>query len=228
MKASKPQIEESWYHALKTEFEAPYFAALKAKLQAARATHTVYPPGPQIFTAFNLTPVADVKVVLIGQDPYHGPEQAHGLCFSVNAQQALPPSLRNIFKELRSDLQQEPPRQGDLRFWARQGVLMLNTTLTVNESQAGSHRGWGWERFTDAAIRYLAEKREQLVFMLWGKHAQEKARFIDPGKHLILQAAHPSPFSAHRGFLGCRHFSKANAYLQKQGLKPIGWCTYDS
>lgn len=219
-----PRIEPSWKMALAAEFEAPYFAELKAFLVAERADgQTVFPPGPRIFEAFNRTPVDQVKVVILGQDPYHGPGQAHGLCFSVPDGVRPPPSLVNIYKELAEDVGFTPPRHGDLSAWADRGVLLLNTSLTVRQGLAASHRGRGWERFTAAAIRHLAEHRRHLVFLLWGRHAAEQAKDIDPSRHALLKAPHPSPLSAHTGFFGCRHFSKANRYLAEHGISPVDW-----
>lgn len=219
----RPLIGQGWWEQLGREFEQPYFKALKAWLVTERAAHKVYPRGADIFRAFNSTPFEQVKVVLLGQDPYHGPGQAHGLCFSVPAGSPPPPSLQNIFAELHRDLGIHTPRSGDLTPWAQQGVLLLNTTLTVREQQAASHQGKGWETFTDAAIRALAQQRNGLVFLLWGRHAQNKAGLIDPEKHYMLKAPHPSPLSAHKGFIGCGHFSAANEILAAQGLAPINW-----
>ena len=221
--ADKVQMEAGWKNALKPEFEQPYFEALTQFVRQEYNTQRVYPPGNLIFNAFDLTPFDQVKVVLLGQDPYHGPGQAHGLCFSVQRGVPPPPSLQNVFKELAYDVDFKPPGHGDLTNWAEQGVLLLNTTLTVREGQAGSHRGKGWERLTDAAIRALVTQREHLVFLLWGRDAQSKEQLIDPSKHLILMSPHPSPLSAHRGFFGSQHFSEANAYLEKHGEAPINW-----
>lgn len=218
-----PQIDESWKNQLIEEFQAPYFAQLKAFLQEEKKQFIIYPRGDQIFTAFNSCSFDKVKVVIIGQDPYHGPGQAHGLCFSVQDGIKPPPSLVNIYKEMQADLGIPIPKSGNLEPWAKQGVLMLNATLTVRQSQAGSHQGKGWENFTDAAIRKLSEQREGLVFLLWGRFAQNKAALIDHSKHHILKAAHPSPFSAHSGFFGCKHFSTTNELLTQQGLEPIQW-----
>ena len=217
------QIEETWKEALAEEFEKDYFIQLTQFVKHEYHTATVYPPGPLIFNAFNLCPFDQVKVVIIGQDPYHGPGQAHGLCFSVNDGIAFPPSLNNIFKEIHGDLGKPIPTTGNLTRWAQQGVLLLNATLTVREHQAGSHQGKGWEAFTDAAIKVLAEQREHLVFILWGSYAQKKGQFIDRKKHLVLTSVHPSPLSAYRGFLGNQHFSKANAYLERVGKTAIDW-----
>ncbi len=219
----KPVIESSWHEVLKAEFHAPYFADLKAFLVEEKRKHQVFPPGSKIFAAFDHTPFDRVKVVLLGQDPYHGPGQAHGLCFSVNKGIRQPPSLVNIFKEIHADLGLPIPSHGNLEKWARQGVLLLNATLTVRARQAGSHQNQGWETFTNAAIRALSDRREGLVFLLWGSYAQAKTDLIDTGKHHILKAPHPSPFSASRGFFGCRHFSKTNELLRQQGKEPIDW-----
>ena len=222
--AVNPRIEPTWLEVLRPQFEAPYFAELKDFLVSERQQHTCYPPGSEIFNAFNTTPFDKVKVVIIGQDPYHEPGQAHGLCFSVRDGIKVPPSLVNIIKEINSDLGTSVSTdKGDLTGWAEQGVLLLNATLTVRAHQAGSHQGKGWELFTDAAIRALSEQRSGLVFLLWGSYAIAKSKMIDPSRHLILTAPHPSPLSVYRGFFGCRHFSKANAYLQQQGLPPIDW-----
>lgn len=220
-----PAIDASWKEALNDEFAASYFASLKAFLVAERAKAQVFPPGPLIFSAFNNTPLPAVKVVIIGQDPYHGRGQANGLCFSVGRTVAKPPSLTNIFKELEADLGIPVPPHGDLGAWARQGVLLLNATLTVREGQAGSHQGKGWERFTDAVIRVVSQQREGLVFMLWGRYAQSKEALIDTTRnHLVLKAAHPSPLAG-GAFFGCRHFSKANKHLESLGLTGIDWRT---
>lgn len=220
----KPKIEASWLELLESEFESEYFQQLRKFLKEEKETQTVYPPGSLIFNAFDHTPVYEVKVVVLGQDPYHGPGQAHGLCFSVNDGIRFPPSLKNIFKELYSDIGMEEPKSGNLTKWADQGVLLLNATLTVRARNAGSHQGKGWEQFTDAAILKLAEKRRNLVFLLWGRSAQNKEALINKENgHLILKAPHPSPFSAHTGFLGCRHFSKTNEFLQSKGIAPIDW-----
>lgn len=217
------QIHHSWKDVLQKEFGADYFAELKSFLVEEKKKYVIYPPGPQIFSAFNHTPFDKVKVVIIGQDPYHGRGQANGLCFSVSEGIRQPPSLQNIFKELRNDLGINPPASGNLEAWADQGVLLLNATLTVRDSQAGSHQGKGWEQFTDAVITSLSEKRNKLVFLLWGRFAQAKESLIDGSKHFILKAAHPSPFSAHNGFFGCKHFSKTNELLKQQSLEPIQW-----
>lgn len=217
------QIEESWKEVLSPEFEKDYFIRLTDFVRQEYQTTTVYPPGKLIFNAFNLCPYPKVKVVIIGQDPYHGPGQAHGLCFSVNDGVPFPPSLQNIFKEIQSDLGSPIPETGNLTRWAEQGVLMLNATLTVRAHQAGSHQRRGWEEFTDAAIRALAENREHLVFILWGAYAQKKGAFISRDRHLVLTSVHPSPLSAYHGFFGNKHFSRANAYLEAHGETPIVW-----
>ena len=217
------QIEESWKPHLAPEFEKDYFVRLTNFVRQEYQTTTVYPPGRLIFNAFNLCPFDQVKVVIIGQDPYHGPGQAHGLCFSVNDGVPFPPSLQNIFKEIQSDLGTPIPTTGNLTRWANQGVLMLNATLTVRAHQAASHQRQGWEEFTDTAIRALAEERENLVFILWGAYAQKKGAFIDRNKHLVLASAHPSPLSAYNGFFGNKHFSRANEYLIAHGQQPIQW-----
>jgi len=221
-----PQIEESWKTVLMDEFRKDYFVKLKEFLVEEKKHYTVYPPGSQIFSAFNLTPFHGVKVVLLGQDPYHGPGQAHGLCFSVPVGIPKPPSLINIFKELNDDLGIPTPSHGNLEKWAKQGVLLLNATLTVRANQAGSHQRQGWENFTDAAIMALSAKRTGLVFILWGAYAQAKAQIIDKSKHHILMGPHPSPLSVHRGFFGCKHFSKTNQLLTAMGKEPIDWSLY--
>lgn len=217
------KLESGWKQALQEEFEKPYFKSLVAFVKEEYRTNTIYPKGKFIFKAFDSCPWKKVKVVILGQDPYHGPGQAHGLSFSVPEGVPPPPSLVNIFKEIQSDIGTAPPKSGNLTRWADQGVLLLNATLTVREHQPGSHQGKGWEEFTDAAIRQLARKRENLVFMLWGSYAQKKGSFIDPNRHLILSSPHPSPLSAHRGFLGCSHFSKANQFLIQKGHVEISW-----
>ncbi len=222
--ASKVQIDPSWFEILKEEFEAPYFAALKAKLQAEKAAgQLVYPKGSNIFNAFNLTPFDQVKVVILGQDPYHGPGQAHGLCFSVPNGVKAPPSLVNIFKEIKTDIGPDASTTTDLTRWATQGVLLLNSMLTVRAHEAGSHRQYGWETFTDAAIASLSEHRTGLVFLLWGNFAINKSRLIDHAKHLVLTAPHPSPLSAHNGWFGSKHFSQTNKWLINQGQSAIVW-----
>ncbi|GIV39335.1 MAG: uracil-DNA glycosylase [Thermonema sp.] len=221
MQAIDVKIEPSWKEALKEEFSKPYFHELVQFVKEEYRKHTVYPPGRQIFRAFEACPFDQTKVVIIGQDPYHGPGQAHGLAFSVNDGVPIPPSLRNIFAEVHEDVGTPPPASGNLERWAQQGVLLLNAILTVRAREAGSHRGKGWEQFTDAVIKALSEQKEHLVFLLWGRYAQEKGRVIDKTKHLVLEAPHPSPLA--RGFRGCRHFSKANAYLRAHGQTPIVW-----
>lgn len=218
------KIDPSWRKVLDGEFRKPYMAQLRQFLQAEKqAGKCIYPPGPQIFNAFNSTPFDRVKVVILGQDPYHGAGQAHGLCFSVMPGVRIPPSLKNIYKELQSDLGIAPAHHGCLQPWAEQGVLLLNATLTVEDSKAGAHQGQGWEQFTDAAIHALAEQRDGLVFILWGSYAQKKGAFIDGNRHLVLKGPHPSPLSAHRGFFGTRPFSQANTWLQQHGQAPIEW-----
>jgi uracil-DNA glycosylase len=219
----KPQIEESWKEILQEQFNSSYFMGIKEFLVEERQKFTVYPPGGLIFNAFNLTPFHAVRVVIIGQDPYHGAGQAHGLCFSVPRGISAPPSLVNIFKEINADLGIPVPKHGTLEKWARQGVLLLNATLTVRANQAGSHQKKGWEIFTDAVISQLSKQRVGLVFLLWGKFAQDKESLIDTQKHYILKAAHPSPYSAYNGFFGCRHFSKTNEILRRHGLPEIDW-----
>lgn len=219
-----PKIDASWLEVLRPQFEAPYFAQLKEFLIAERQQYVCYPKGGDIFAAFDHTPFDKVKVVILGQDPYHEPGQAHGLCFSVPAGIAVPPSLVNIIKEINSDLGTNIPLTcGNLIGWADQGVLLLNATLTVRAHQAGSHQHRGWELFTDAAIQALAQRRSGIVFMLWGSFAISKAQYIDRSRHYVLTAPHPSPLSAYRGFFGCRHFSQCNTLLQQQGLTPIDW-----
>jgi uracil-DNA glycosylase len=218
-----PTIDESWKEVLLNEFKSPYFAQLKQFLVEEKKKYTIYPPGPRIFSAFNYTPFDKVKVVIIGQDPYHGPGQANGLCFSVADGIRKPPSLVNIFKELNSDLGIPISESGNLEKWAMQGVMLLNATLTVRANQAGSHQNKGWEPFTDAVIRALSEKKSGLVFLLWGAYAQAKAKMIDTSKHHVLKAAHPSPLSAYNGFFGCKHFSKTNELLKQMGFEEIDW-----
>ena len=218
------KIDPSWYAVLQPQFEAPYFEQLKEFLVAERRQYTCYPPGSKIFAAFDSTPFDKVKVVILGQDPYHEPGQAMGLCFSVPQGIQVPPSLVNIIKEINDDLgTQIPANCGDLRGWAEQGVLLLNATLTVRAHQAGSHQHRGWEEFTDAAISAINAGRTGVVFLLWGSYAIAKRRLIDPSRHYILTAPHPSPLSAYRGFFGCRHFSQTNNILMQQGLQPIDW-----
>lgn len=217
-------MEPSWKKALADEFDKPYFKELSMFVRKEYESATVYPAPEDIFRAFELTPFESVKVVILGQDPYHGPKQAHGLSFSVAEGVRSPPSLRNIFKELESDLGEKSARpSGDLTRWAEQGVLLLNATLTVRASSAGSHQGKGWEQFTDAVIRKLSEERDHLVFILWGNYARTKGAFIDREKHCVIESAHPSPFSAASGFFGSKPFSKANAYLKKNGLAEVSW-----
>ena len=217
------QIEQSWKQHLAPEFEKPYFVKLTKFVRQEYRTTTCYPPGKLIFNAFNLCPYDKAKVVIIGQDPYHGPGQAHGLCFSVNDGVPFPPSLQNIFKEIQTDLGTPVPQSGNLTRWAEQGVLLLNATLTVRAHQAGSHQRQGWEEFTDAAIRVLNEQDRPMVFMLWGRPAQRKKEMIHNPKHLVLMSAHPSPLSAYRGFFGSRPFSKTNEFLKAHGVEPIDW-----
>lgn len=217
-------LEASWKACLEDEFRQPYMEALRSfLLQRKQQGAVIYPPGALIFNALNSTPFDQVKVVILGQDPYHGPGQAHGLCFSVPDGVAPPPSLVNIFKEIESDLGERPGPSGNLQHWADQGVLLLNAVLTVERGKPGSHQGKGWEKFTDRIIRELNEKQDGLVFMLWGSYAMKKGLAIDRARHLVLTAPHPSPLSAHRGFFGCRHFSRTNAYLQEEGKRPIEW-----
>ncbi len=223
MSEINPVIEESWKQQLKDEFASDYFSALKDFLLEERKTQIVYPRAKQIFAAFDLTPFDKVKVVILGQDPYHGPGQAHGLCFSVPCGVKPPPSLVNIFKEIEDDLSIPVPSHGNLEKWAKQGVLLLNATLTVRQSQAGAHQGKGWERFTDAVIKKLSDNRTGLVFMLWGNYAIAKASLIDSQKHTVLKSVHPSPLSASRGFFGCKHFSITNEILERQNQTPIDW-----
>ncbi len=217
------RIEESWKILLHEEFDKPYFQNLSEFVRSEYRTQTVYPPGRLIFNAFDQCPFDRVKVVIIGQDPYHGPGQAHGLCFSVNDGVEFPPSLRNIFKEVQQDTGAPIPKSGNLERWARQGVLLLNATLTVRAHQAGSHQRKGWEQFTDAVIHKVADLKEHVVFILWGSYAISKGAFVDQQKHLVLTSVHPSPLSAARGFFGNHHFSKANQYLAQHGKEPIVW-----
>lgn len=217
------RIHPSWHEQLQGEFDKPYFAQLTDFVRSEYAQNICYPPAAQIFAAFDACPFEQVKVVLLGQDPYHEPGQAEGLCFSVPEGQRFPPSLLNIFKEIKDDLGQEVPTSGSLLRWAQQGVLLLNATLTVRAHQAGSHQGRGWEELTDAVISRLSTHREGLVFILWGAYAQRKGQHIDTTRHLVLRSPHPSPLSAHRGFFGNHHFSLTNDYLQRQGKRPIAW-----
>lgn len=216
---------QTWEQLIATEKSKPYFKDLLSRIEAARAAGVViYPPEQEVFTAFDLTPFDKLKVVVLGQDPYHGANQAHGLAFSVNPGIPFPPSLQNIFKELEVDIPGfQVPFHGDLRPWARQGVFLLNTVLTVEKGRAHAHADWGWEEFSDEVIAQLNEKRDNLVFLLWGAHAQKKGRFIDKNKHLVLTSPHPSPLSAYRGFFGSAHFSKTNQYLSQHGYEPIDW-----
>ena len=222
--AAKIQLEDSWKELLLDEFSKPYMQELKEFLTREMAAgKVIYPPGGEMFTSLNLTPFPRVKVVVLGQDPYHGPNQAHGLSFSVRPGTPIPPSLLNIYKELQTDVGFVPPAHGFLRGWAEQGVLLLNATLSVERGRAGSHQGRGWERFTDRIVALLNQRGEHLVFLLWGSYAQKKGAIIDRERHLVLQAPHPSPLSASRGFFGCRHFSKTNHYLTTHGKGPILW-----
>lgn len=224
MSEAAVRLEESWRKALAGEFSSPYMAELKTFLRAQlSAGRRVYPRGSEYFRALDLTPLDAVRVVILGQDPYHGPGQAHGLCFSVQPGVRVPPSLANIYSELESDLGIPPARHGHLEAWARQGVLLLNAVLTVEAGRAASHQGRGWERFTDAVIARVNDLPRPVVFLLWGSYAQRKAAFVDRDRHLVLTAPHPSPLSAHAGFFGCRHFSKCNAFLEAQGGAPIDW-----
>lgn len=217
------RIDESWRQVLQPEFDKPYFELLTDFVRHAYRTRQCFPPANQIFRAFDLCPFDKVRVVIIGQDPYHDVNQAHGLCFSVQEGVRIPPSLDNIYKELYRDLGKPIPTSGDLTHWAEQGVLLLNATLTVEAHMAGSHQGKGWEELTDAAIQALNELRENIVFMLWGSYAQRKGKYIDRKKHLVLTAVHPSPLSAYRGFIGCGHFSQANTYLEQHNQSAIVW-----
>ncbi|MCF8466886.1 MAG: uracil-DNA glycosylase [Sneathiella sp.] len=218
------KLEKSWLEQLRAEFDKPYMRALRQFLAAEKAAgKVIYPPGAEIFSALNSTPFDKVKLVILGQDPYHGPGQAHGLSFSVQSGVPIPPSLRNIYAELKRDLDIPTPRHGYLGHWADQGVLLLNAVLTVERGVAGAHQGKGWETFTDAAVAALNEARDHLVFLLWGSYAQKKGKVIDRRKHLVLESPHPSPLSAHRGFIGNGHFSKANDYLRRMGQQPIDW-----
>lgn len=217
------RIDESWRKALQAQWDMPYFKTLTDFVRAEYARTTVYPPASRIFAAFDACPFDKVKVVILGQDPYHGPGQANGLCFSVNPGVPFPPSLMNIFKEVTADTGAPAPADGDLSRWARQGVFMLNAVLTVEQGRAASHASRGWETLTDAAIAALSGQKEHIVFMLWGSYAINKGRLIDRSKHLVLTSVHPSPLSAHRGFFGNRHFSQANAYLQSHNIEPIQW-----
>lgn len=217
------RIEEGWKNALSREWEQPYFLNLTSFVSQRYKEARIYPPGSRIFAAFDACPFEKVKVVILGQDPYHGPGQANGLCFSVNDGIEMPPSLKNILKEVSDDTGAPVPANGDLSRWAHQGVLLLNATLTVEEHQAGSHQGKGWETFTDHVIETLSQMRENIVFILWGSYAKSKSALIDHSKHMVLTSPHPSPLSAHRGFFGNHHFSTANAYLRSHGKTPIEW-----
>ena len=217
------KMEPSWKETLKTEFEKPYFKELTEFVRGEYLSAKVFPPPKFIFHAFELTPFDKVKVIILGQDPYHGDGQAHGLCFSVPEDTEMPPSLKNIYIEIVGEFGGKVPRYGNLEHWAKQGVLLLNATLTVRAHTAGSHQGKGWETFTDAVIKTLSEKKEHLVFLLWGNYAKKKSELIDWEKHRVLESAHPSPFSAANGFFGCKHFSQANAYLATHGQEPIKW-----
>jgi len=223
IKPAYTQLSRDWRRVLDAEFDLPYLQGLDAFLAAEAASGDVYPPRGLLFNALQQTPLADVRVVILGQDPYHGPGQAQGMCFSVSAGQPVPPSLKNIYRELATDLLLPVAEQGDLSAWTAQGVLLLNTVLTVHAGAPGSHRGRGWERFTDRIIARVNNKKSPVVFMLWGAQAQQKAAAIDGDRHLVLTAAHPSPLSAYRGFFGCRHFSQANHFLARQGLAEIDW-----
>jgi uracil-DNA glycosylase len=225
MSASREiRLDPSWKKRLAAEFEQAYMQELrKFLLERKRHAAVIFPPGNLIFNALDTTPFEEVKVIVLGQDPYHGPGQAHGLCFSVPQGVAIPPSLVNIYKEISADLGSQPPDSGNLQHWAEQGVLLLNAVLTVERGQAAAHQGKGWEQFTDRIVAELNEHRENLVFMLWGSYAMKKGAHIDRSRHLVLTAPHPSPLSAHRGFFGCRHFSKANAWLQQHGQTPVHW-----
>ncbi len=217
------KIEQGWKEKLEQEFQKEYFTKLTAFVREEYTRSTIYPPGSLIFNAFNLCPLENVKAVILGQDPYHGPGQAHGLCFSVRNGIDYPPSLVNIFKEISSDLNIRVQNSGDLTRWARQGVLLLNATLTVRAHQAGSHQRKGWEEFTDYVVRVLNDRKEHLVFFLWGAYAQNKGQSIDRSRHLVLESVHPSPLSASKGFFGNRHFSRCNSYLVQNGIEPIDW-----
>lgn len=219
----EPKINDEWKDALNAEFSADYFRSLKAFILREKQQFDVFPPGPKIFSAFDRTPLSKIKAVIIGQDPYHGPGQANGLCFSVADGVPKPPSLKNIFKELNQDLGVPTPTSGNLEKWADQGVLLLNATLTVRRGQAGAHQGRGWEQFTDAVIKTVSEKRENVVFILWGRFAQQKIQLIDLDKHHVIQSTHPSPFSARNGFFGSRPFSRTNELLKQHGIDPIDW-----
>ncbi len=222
----EPIIEKGWLNALSSEFQKPYFQGLQSFISEEEKGNIVYPPANRVFAAFNITPFNEVKVVILGQDPYHGPGQANGLCFSVNDGVKSPPSLVNIFKELKADLGCQIPLSGNLEAWAKQGVFLLNAMLTVRANTAGSHQNKGWEQFTDTVIKTLSDKNDNLVFLLWGNYAKAKAELIDANKHLVLTAAHPSPL-ARGAFFGCKHFSKTNDYLKSKGKEKINWCLID-
>lgn len=219
----KLNIESGWKELLKDEFEKPYFVQLSQFVDDEYKNETVFPPTNQIFNAFNLCPLNETRVVILGQDPYHDVNQANGLCFSVNEGVKIPPSLKNIFKEIQSDCGIMPPPNGNLELWAQQGVMLLNATLTVRAHQAASHQKKGWEEFTDSVIKYLAQEKENIVFLLWGAYAGKKSAFINSSDHLILKSPHPSPLSAHRGFLGNKHFSQTNDYLRSKGFREVEW-----
>ena len=219
-----PKLSDAWLEVLSDEFKKPYFSSLKEFLLEEKRHYRIFPKGSNIFSAFHMTAFKDIKVVILGQDPYHGEGQAHGLCFSVQEGIVHPPSLKNIFKELHDDIGCEIPRNGMLTHWAEEGVFLMNTVLTVRASQANSHRGRGWEHFTDAVIQKISDEKEHVVFILWGRPAQMKVSLIDATKHLILKAPHPSPLSSFRGFFGSKPFSKTNTYLQSHGIEPIHWC----
>lgn len=224
MNERKIDLDQRWLKYLEPEFEKPYMLELAGFLrQQKRAGHVIYPSGSNIFAALNTTPLDKVKIVILGQDPYHGPKQAHGLSFSVPVGVPIPPSLINIYKELQTDLNCQTPMHGNLLYWAEQGVLLLNSVLTVEHNKAASHRKKGWEEFTDEVVKVLDKEAKHVVFLLWGAYAQRKGRVIDRQRHLVLEAPHPSPLSAHRGFLGCRHFSQANDYLRQHDRNPIDW-----
>jgi len=223
MQDINPIIEEGWKAVLMEEFQSPYFSSLKEFLVEEKKNYTIYPPGFLIFNAFKHTPFDRVKVVILGQDPYHGKGQAHGLCFSVPQGIPQPPSLVNIFKELNSDLGIPVPAHGNLELWADQGVLLINATVSVRDSQAGSHQKQGWETFTNRVIEKVSDMKSGVVFLLWGRYAQAKESLVDGSKHLVLKSAHPSPLSAYNGFYGCRHFSRTNDYLKQQGKEEIDW-----
>ena len=223
-RTSQLRLEDSWKQRLGPEFEQPYMRQLKQFLQQRKSAGArIYPPGSLIFNALDSTPFESVRAVVLGQDPYHGPGQAHGLCFSVQPGVPTPPSLKNIYQAMQRDLGTQPASHGCLQAWAERGVLLLNAVLTVEAGQAGSHQGKGWERFTDRIVELLNQERDHLVFMLWGSAAQRKGAVVDESRHLVLRAPHPSPLSAHRGFFGCKHFSRANQYLEQHGLEPVDW-----